>query len=81
MKYYIIKPKSHDTNQSLINGIKERDGYAAIVKHLFESDIVVLQKGWSRSKTAAKELDAAIISNKVIREEGNYTDKYEIYWI
>lgn len=79
MKYYIIKPKSHDINQSLINGIKERDGYAAIVKHLIESDIVVLQKGWTRSKTAVKEMDVARILGKVVREGYNYTDKYKAH--
>ena len=59
MKYYISKPVSHKLDESLIEGIKQVDSEAEFVKILNEADIVVFQKGWTKSKTCVAEYHLA----------------------
>ena len=78
MKYYIIKPASHKTDQLLIEGIKSMDNKADIVITLDEADICILQKGWTKSRICIAEEHSARAKGKKIREGYIYTDKYKV---
>ena len=80
MKYYIIKAKSVSIQEDLVHGICQLDKDAEIVNKIEESDVVVLQQGWTRSKNAVKEKSRAYSTlGKPCREGYLYTDKYKVH--
>lgn len=54
MKIYVIKPKSAEIDERIIAGMLNIDPYPAAVLSLEECDIAILQKGWTRSKSAVQ---------------------------
>lgn len=79
MKYYIIKPKSHDFSRTMIENIKKLDSKAEFVEYLCECDIAVLQKGWSNSKISVEEMKLATVMCKEVRESYLYTERYKVH--
>ena len=77
MKYYIIKPTNNKIDENIINGIKELDKNAEIVYTLEDCDIVVLQKGWTRSKNACDERNRAYFELKKPCKEAHIYLTYE----
>lgn len=59
MKYYIIKPVSHKVNLGLKDNLELTFKDAIETKNLYEADIAVTQKGWTRSKNAVAEYHLA----------------------
>lgn len=78
MKYFISKPKSHKLDERIVEGIKEIDPEAVIVQTLLDSDIVVFQQGWSKSKTCIADYHSARDNHIVRKESYLYTDRYSV---
>lgn len=80
MKYYIIKPKKDNIDTKLIEGIKSIDRNAEITDVIDECDVAVLQKGWTRSKTAVQERNHQCFErNKSCREGNVYLERYAVH--
>ena len=76
MKWYIIKPQSYETDQNLMDGIKEVHKDAEFTENLEEANRCVLQRGWCNSRSCARELQQAK-DLRIRCEEGYlYTDRY-----
>ena len=78
MKYYISKPVSHKLDESLIEGIKQVDSEAEFVKILNEADIVVFQKGWTKSKICVADYHLAKEKHIERREANLYIDNFSV---
>ena len=79
MKYYIIKAKSVSVREDILQGLHQMDENVEIVNKIEDCDIVILQQGWTRSKTAIAEKDQASFDLKKPCHEGYlYTDKYKV---
>ena len=79
MKYYIIKPKSKDIDQNIIDGLNKMDKECQIVDSLYVCDIAILQKGWTRSIVCLSERDEQLNNrHKLCREAYLYTDGYKV---
>ena len=78
MRYYIIKAQSVSVNEKIIAGIKESDESAVIVNSLYDCDIAVLQKGFTRSKVAVAEMKRLRESGKPCVEGNLYLDRYRV---
>lgn len=76
MKYYISKPASYKLDELLIEGIKQMDSEAEFVKNLYEADIVVFQKGWTKSKICVADHHLARDKHIERREAYIYTDRF-----
>ena len=59
MKYYISKPVSHKLDERITKGIKRMDSKAVFVGNLYEADICVMQKGWTKSKVCVADYHLA----------------------
>ena len=79
MKFYVIKPKSAEVDERIIIGMLNIDPYPAAVPSLEECDIAILQKGWTRSKSAVQEYHKAQELHIPCREGYMYTDKYSVH--
>lgn len=79
MKFYVIKPKSAEIDERIIAGMLNIDPQGAAVSSLEECDIAILQKGWTRSKSAVQEYHKAHELHIPCREGYLYTDKYSIH--
>ena len=80
MKYYIIKAKSVSVRADILQGLHQMDENAEIVNKIEDCDIVVLQQGWTHSKTAIAEKNRAYFELKRPCREGYlYTDKYKVH--
>lgn len=80
MKYYIIKAKSVSVREDILQGLHQVDKNAEIVSKIEDCDIVILQQGWTHSKTAIAEKDQASFElKKPCREGYLYTDKYKVH--
>ncbi len=75
-RYYIIKPKSHSVQQKIIDGIRHIDKEAVIVESFKECDTVIMQHGWTRSKSAIKEYEEAGGLGKRRKESDVYVTFY-----
>ena len=76
MKFYIIRPKTSAVNARLIEGIKSADSGAIIADSLYDSDIVITQGNWTRSKSAVLEWKEAQRLGKRIDMDSIYLDRY-----
>lgn len=79
MKYFIIKPKTSAVNSKLIEGIKRTDPVAVITDSLQDSDVVILQDGWTRSRYSILEYKEAERLNKDRRMGYLYLDEYQVH--
>lgn len=79
MKFYVIKPKSAEVDERISVGMLNIYPQAVAVPSLEECDIVILQKGWTRSKSAVQEYHKAKELHIPCREGCMYTDKYSIH--
>ncbi len=78
MKFYVIKPKSAEVDERIVAGILNIDPQSAAVSSLEECNIAILQKGWTRSKSAVQEYHRARELHIPCREGYAYTDKYKV---
>ena len=78
MKFYVIKPKSAEIDERISAGMLNIDPYSTAVPSLEECDIAILQKGWTRSKSAVQEYRKAQELHIPCREGYMYTDKYSV---
>ena len=76
---YISKPKSHKVNEQVIAGVKHCYGDIEIVKTIRDADMVVFQKGWTRSKACVAEYRE--VGRLQIKREEDYIflDKYKVH--
>ena len=79
MKFYVIKPKTAETDKQIVIGMLNLDPYPTAVKSLEECDIAILQEGWTRSKCAVKEYHKAQELHIPCKEGYLYTDKYKVH--
>ena len=79
MKIYVIKPKSAEVDERISTGMLNIDSHSAAVPSLEECDIAILQKGWTRSKSAVQEYHKARKMHIPCREGYLYTDKYRVH--
>ena len=79
MKIYVIKSKSAEIDERIIAGMLNIDPQTAAVSSLEECDIAILQKGWTRSKSAVQEYHRAREMHIPCREGYLYTDKYKVH--
>ena len=79
MKYYIIKPKTHDVNTNIQSGIAQIDREAQFVKDIRIADICIMQKGWTKSRSAVSEYNYAQSLGIQCKEGYLYTDKYSVH--
>lgn len=77
MKYYIIKPKCSKKDKKIMVGLQELDPETAITDCLEESDVVILQRNWTRSKYAMAKKEQAEKLHKPCKEAYLYTDRYK----
>lgn len=78
MKYYISKPISHKLDDSIVIGVKEMDSEAVFVKSLYDADICIFQKGWTRSKVCVADYHSAGDNHIKRYESYIFTDKYRV---
>lgn len=79
MKFYVIKPKSVEVDEQIVAGMLNIDPQAVAAPSLEECEIAILQKGWTRSKSAIQEYHKAHELHIPCREGYMYTDKYSIH--
>lgn len=78
MKYYISKPNSYKLDELLVEGIKSMDPEAEFVINLYNADIAVFQKGWTKSRVCVADYHLARDRHIERKESYLYTDKYTI---
>jgi len=76
MRYYIIKPEDSKLDKKLMTGICAVDKEAAFSDTLKVCDIAVLQKDWTRSKSAVNEWKEAVGLGISVRE-GYFYNEFE----
>lgn len=78
MKYYISKPKSHELDIRVVDGIKAMDSEAQLTDTLCEADICVFQSGWTKSKLCIADYLLARDKRIERRESYIYTEKFKV---
>lgn len=79
MKIYISKPKSHKVNEQVIAGVKHCYGDIEIVKTIQDANMVVFQKGWTRSKVCVAEYREVGRLQIKYEEDYIFLDKYKVH--
>lgn len=78
MKYYISKPKAHELDKKLVEGIQRTDNDAEFVANIDEADVCVFQSGWTTSRTCIKERNYTR-DKHIKRAEGYvYTEEFKV---
>lgn len=78
MIYYIVKAQKTPINSKIIDGICALDKVAQFTDNIDMCDVVVCQKGWTRSKSAIDDWLKAKELGITIKEGNVFIDKYKI---
>lgn len=78
MKYYILKPQKAPIKDEIMKGICSLDKTAQFTDSIDNCNIVVCQKGWTRSKSAIEDWLKAKELGITIKEGNVFTDKYKV---
>ena len=77
--YYIVKPKSVKTDETLMKNIQRMDKKAVFIDDYLIADVIIMQKGWTNSAYCGMIYRDAMAYHKRIQEGYLYTDEYKVH--